>query len=175
MAGCAGRGEVKEEFSQRRKLLAQLILRAEDAELLFVNSASSSAISASQRLCERYLEISKITKTGEEKMDEKKKLLEKIFAQLDELSDNYKGETEPAAFLEQLRTWVKENADNEIMNNKEKYLREFIRKTEDFSEPWSDSVIGDVFTDIYDWADWVKSGGDEEDDEEDSLRRGECR
>ena len=100
-------------------------------------------------------------------MDERKILLEKVFAQLDELSDNYKGKTEPVAFLEQLRTWVKENAENEIMNDKEKYLREFKRKTEDFSEPWSDSVIGDVFTDIYDWADWVSRGGDEEDEDED--------
>jgi len=37
-------------------------------------------------------------------MEERKKLLEKIFAKLDELSNNYKGKTEPVAFLEQLRT-----------------------------------------------------------------------
>ena len=84
-------------------------------------------------------------------MEESKILLEKIFTRLDELSDNYKGKTEPIAFLEQLRTWVKENAENELMNNNEKFLSKFRRKAEDFSDPWGDSVIGDVFMDIYEY------------------------
>ena len=94
-------------------------------------------------------------------MEERKILLEKIFARLDELSNNYKGKAEPVAFLEQLRTWVKENAENELMNNNEKFLREFNRKTEDFSDGLSDSVIGDVFMDIYEY-NWT--GEEEEED-----------
>jgi len=96
-------------------------------------------------------------------MEERKILLEKIFARLDELSDNYKGKTEPMAFLEQLRTWVKENADNELMKDNEKFISKFRRKAEDFSDGLSDSVIGDVFLDIYEY-DWT---GEEEEEDED--------
>ena len=59
--------------------------------------------------------------------------------------------TENYRTLEQLRTWVKENADNELMKDNEKFISKFRRKAEDFSDPWGDSVIGDVFMDIYEY------------------------
>jgi len=93
-------------------------------------------------------------------------LLEKVVSELEELSNNHKEEAE-AAFLEQLKTWVKENSESELLNDKGKYLNKFIRKAEEFSFAWDDHILENVFTCVADWADLVKRGGDDNDDDDD--------
>ena len=86
-------------------------------------------------------------------MDERADLVKRLYGKLDELANEYKDHEEVSVFLEKLRAWVKDNAENEKLKTKNKFLDALDWRGQELSVAFEENPdVDEALVVIQEWA-----------------------